>query len=69
MSENKTAVFITHRLGSTMITDRIFVISDGKVVQSGSHDVLMESGGLYADMFNAQKQWYVKNGEEENDNV
>jgi ATP-binding cassette subfamily B protein len=61
MSDNKTAVFITHRLGSTMITDRIFVIADGRVTQSGSHDELMEQNGLYADMFNSQKQWYVKN--------
>ena len=61
MSENKTAIFITHRLGSTMITDRIFVIADGHITQSGSHADLMEQGGLYADMFNSQKQWYVKN--------
>jgi ATP-binding cassette subfamily B protein len=64
MSENKTAIFITHRLGSTMITDKIFVIADGHITQSGSHNELMERGGLYADMFNSQKQWYVKNGEE-----
>ena len=64
MSENKTAIFITHRLGSTMITDKIFVIADGQISQSGSHIDLIEQGGLYADMFNSQKQWYVKNGEE-----
>jgi ATP-binding cassette subfamily B protein len=60
MSDNKTAVFITHRLGSTVITDRIFVIADGRVTQSGSHNELMEQSGLYADMFNSQKQWYIK---------
>jgi len=64
MSENKTAVFITHRLGSTMITDRILVIAGGRITQSGSHADLMAQGGLYAEMFNSQKQWYVKNGEE-----
>ncbi len=63
MSFGKTAIFITHRLGSTVITDRILVISDGKVTQSGSHDELISLGGLYADMFNSQKQWYVKNEE------
>jgi ATP-binding cassette subfamily B protein len=63
MSAGKTAIFITHRLGSTMITDRILVISGGRVAQSGSHAELMAQGGLYADMFNSQKQWYVKNGE------
>lgn len=60
MAEGRTSVFITHRLASTRITDRILVIADGRVIQSGSHEELMEWGGLYADMFQAQKQWYVK---------
>lgn len=60
MAEGKTAIFITHRLASTMITDRILVMADGKVVQSGSHEELMEEGGLYADMFQVQKQWYAR---------
>ena len=63
ISKGKTAVFITHRLGSTMITDRIYVITDGRISQSGTHGELMEQGGLYAEMFNAQKQWYVHNDE------
>jgi ATP-binding cassette subfamily B protein len=58
MSSGKTALFITHRLGSTAITDRILVISGGKVTQEGTHEQLIASGGLYADMWNAQKQWY-----------
>ena len=60
MAEGKTAIFITHRLASTMITDRILVITDGRVVQSGSHEELLKQGGLYADMFRVQKQWYVR---------
>jgi len=63
IASGKTAIFITHRLGSTLITDRILVITDGRIAQEGTHDQLMEAGGLYADMFNAQKQWYVKNRE------
>ncbi|MCL2775641.1 MAG: ABC transporter ATP-binding protein/permease [Oscillospiraceae bacterium] len=69
MVENKTAVFITHRLGSTMITDRIFVISDGKIRESGTHDELMRTDGIYSKMFNAQKQWYKHNTEEAAANV
>jgi ATP-binding cassette subfamily B protein len=61
ISSGKTTLFITHRLGSTMITDRILVISGGRVVQSGTHKELLARHGPYADMFNAQKQWYVKN--------
>ena len=60
MAENKTALFITHRLGSTMITDRIFVIAGGKIKESGTHEALMATGGIYAEMFNAQKQWYKR---------
>ncbi|MDR1299826.1 MAG: ABC transporter ATP-binding protein/permease [Oscillospiraceae bacterium] len=58
MSAGKTALFITHRLGSTAITDRILVIAGGRVSQSGSREQLLRDGGLYADMWNAQKQWY-----------
>lgn len=60
MVENKTAVFITHRLGSTMITDRIFVISQGTIKENGGHEELMKLDGIYSNMFNAQKQWYKK---------
>lgn len=58
MAEEKTAVFITHRLASTMITDRIYVLSGGKVAECGSHGKLMERGGIYAEMFESQKKWY-----------
>jgi len=64
VSEGKTSIFITHRLGSTLITDRILVISDGKVIENGTHESLVKSGGLYSEMFHAQKQWYKKNREE-----
>ncbi len=60
MAKNKTAIFITHRLASTMITDKIYVIAEGKVQESGTHEELMQAGGLYAQMFEAQKQWYQK---------
>lgn len=60
LAENKTSLFITHRLGSTRITDRILVISKGRVVDTGTHEELLERGGIYADMWKAQKQWYQK---------
>jgi len=63
MAAGKTALFITHRLGSTMITDRIFVIHEGCIKENGTHDALMETGGIYAEMFNAQKQWYSNSDE------
>ena len=45
--------------GSTRITDRILVISEGRVVDTGTHEELLERGGIYADMWKAQKQWYI----------
>lgn len=62
MVENKTALFITHRLASTMITDRIFVIRDGKVAEEGTHEALMAAEGIYARMFQSQRQWYRHGG-------
>lgn len=63
MVENKTALFITHRLASTMITDRILVIQDGRIAEEGTHEALMETGGIYARMFQAQRQWYRHEGQ------
>lgn len=62
MVENKTALFVTHRLGSTLITDQIFVINNGKIEEVGTHDELMKTDGIYSRMFNAQKQWYKHDG-------
>ena len=51
-------MFISHRLGSTKLADTIFVIHDGVVVEKGNHTELMGKGGIYAEMFDSQKQWY-----------
>lgn len=64
ISTGKTAIFITHRLGSTAITDNIIVLSHGLVAQKGSHAELLAAGGLYADMFESQKSWYDRNARE-----
>lgn len=65
IANGKTAIFITHRLASTMITDRILVIQDGVVTQEGTHEQLMAAGGLYAKMFEAQRHWYRQSSIEE----
>ena len=65
LAEGKTAIFITHRLASTMITDRILVLSDGRVSEEGNHEQLMQRGGLYRAMFDAQRKWYDHAEEEE----
>jgi ATP-binding cassette subfamily B protein len=57
-SNKKTAVFITHRLGSTTSVDEIYVLDKGIIAEIGNHKNLISKGGLYAKMFNTQKQWY-----------
>ncbi|MGT2808726.1 ABC transporter ATP-binding protein [Streptococcus iniae] len=56
--QNKTSIFISHRLGSTKLADTIFVIGNGKVLEEGSHETLMEHKATYYDMYAAQKEWY-----------
>ena len=58
LMQDKTTVFISHRLGSTKLADEILVIDDGKITERGTHDELMEEEGQYAEMFEAQRGWY-----------
>ncbi|WP_098746727.1 ABC transporter ATP-binding protein [Paenibacillus sp. EZ-K15] len=58
MTDGKTAIFISHRLGSCRHADRILVLKDGRIVEEGRHEELIEQGAHYAEMFNKQAQWY-----------
>lgn len=51
-------ILITHRLGAAKMADEIIVLADGKVHEKGSHAQLLESGGIYSDMYNTQRKWY-----------
>ena len=51
LSKNKTLIMIAHRLSTVMNADRIFVMDDGKCVESGNHEDLMKKNGLYRRMF------------------
>ena len=62
-AENKTVIFISHRLSTTRNADRIFMMEKGKIIESGNHDELMNIGGKYAEMFNLQAEKYI-NGTE-----
>jgi ATP-binding cassette subfamily B protein len=50
----RTCVIITHRLTTAMRADIIFVMGDGQVIESGSHDELLGRGGLYARSWDRQ---------------
>ncbi|MBO5127868.1 MAG: ABC transporter ATP-binding protein [Clostridia bacterium] len=57
-AQDKTVVFISHRLSTTRMADRILMFADGKLIESGSHDELMAKNGKYAEMFRLQAEKY-----------
>ncbi|GAA0070805.1 ABC transporter ATP-binding protein [Clostridium sardiniense] len=65
MSYGNTAIIVTHRLGSAKIADRIVVMDNGKIVECGTHEELINKEGKYREMYNAQSKWYVKSEDEE----
>ena len=64
LSENKGVIFISHRLSSAVVADRIYMFENGKVIESGTHKELMEQNGKYADMFKKQAENYTDGGVE-----
>ncbi len=58
MCKGKTTIFISHRLGSTKIANKIFVLDGGSVVEQGTHEALMSLHGKYAEMYDSQRSWY-----------
>lgn len=62
LSENRTVIMIAHRLSSVTGVDRICVLKDGQIVQSGKHETLVEENGVYSHMwqeFNKSVSWKV----------
>lgn len=59
-AEDKTVIFISHRLSTTRHADRIYMFESGRVVECGSHDELMRQNGRYAEMFTAQAENYIR---------
>ena len=68
MIHGKTAVFISHRLGSTRFCDKIAMFEDGTIVEEGTHEELMAKNGKYAYMFGIQSQYYDEK-QKNSDNV
>lgn len=64
LSENKGVIFISHRLSSAVVADQVYMLENGKVIESGTHKELMEQNGKYADMFRKQAENYVEGGNE-----
>ncbi|MBR5438018.1 MAG: ATP-binding cassette domain-containing protein, partial [Clostridia bacterium] len=64
-TENKAVLYISHRLSSAVLSDRIIVIGEGKILQQGTHGELMKQEGSYKEMFTLQASSYL--GEKEDD--
>jgi ATP-binding cassette subfamily B protein len=58
LTQGRTAILISHRLSSVKLADRIYVLEDGRIVESGTHNELMQRNGSYARMFEIQAQYY-----------
>lgn len=55
---NKTIIFISHRLAASVLADRIIVLKDGEIIESGSHEELMKTNSFYSKMYQKQKKLY-----------
>jgi len=59
-NDGKIVIFISHRLSSAVLADRIYLMENGCVIETGSHRELMNEGGSYADIFMKQAHNYLK---------
>ena len=58
LSNNKTTVFVTHRMATARLADRIVVLENGRIIESGSHEELMNINGKYKSLFEEQANAY-----------
>ncbi len=58
-AEQKTVIFISHRLSTTRMADKIYMMEKGEIVEEGTHDALMAQNGKYAYMFRLQAEKYL----------
>lgn len=60
LCKDKTTLFISHRLASTRFCDEIWLLKDGKIVEKGTHDELMDMHGDYAALYDIQSKYYLQ---------
>jgi ATP-binding cassette subfamily B protein len=58
LTKGKTSIIISHRFSTVRMADRILVLKDGQVLELGTHEELLASGDLYAELFNLQAEGY-----------
>lgn len=60
ISKDKTLIFISHRLASTRFCDKIMLLDGGKITEYGTHDELLKQNGLYKEMYESQRKYYLE---------
>lgn len=63
MLQDKTGIFISHRLSSTRFCDRIIFLENGRIIEEGAHEELMKKQGAYAKLFETQAKYYQEGKE------
>lgn len=64
LGKEKNCIYISHRLASTQFMDRIILLKDGKIQESGTHRELMEQNGMYTRLYEIQSRYYREEGQE-----
>ena len=55
----RSAIYISHRMSSCRFCDRIMVLEQGRIAESGTHEQLLKQKGIYAELFGIQAKYYV----------
>lgn len=58
--KNKAVIFISHRLSSAVLADKVYLMENGEIIESGTHSELLKKGGQYTDMWNKQAEKYYE---------
>lgn len=64
LMEGLTGIFISHRLASTQFCDEIILLDGGRVLERGTHQELLATGGVYSQMYQTQKKYYQEDADE-----